>query len=85
MMYLGMNITTSPHATERVLRWPDKKRSKRLVKKMTARLGPQIHYRPAAIVTPWGMVVHPEIFAKLKNSFDSNQANVAPKPFGVTL
>jgi len=65
-MFGGMNVMVSLNATERVLRWPDKKRSRRLIKKLTKRLGPQICIRPAAFQTPMGLVVHPEIYAKLK-------------------
>ena len=64
--FAGMKVTVSLNATERVLRWPEKRRSKRLIKKMTKRLGPQVWMKPAAFQTPMGLVVHPEIYAELK-------------------
>ena len=62
----GMPITVSLNATQRVQNWPDKKRSKRLIKKLTKRLGPQFFDKPAAFKTPMGLVVHPEIYKQLK-------------------
>jgi hypothetical protein len=62
----GINVTVSLNATKRVENWPNKKRSRRLVKKMTKKRGPQITYEPAAFETPFGFVVHPDIYAKMK-------------------
>ena len=65
--FSGVTVTVSLHATERVLRWPDKKRSRRLIKKMTKKRGPQVWMKPAAFNTPMGLVVHPEIYGRLRN------------------
>lgn len=62
-----MKVTVSLNATEPYENWPSKKRSRRLIKKMTKKRGPQIMYRPAAFQTPFGLIVHPEIYAKLRN------------------
>lgn len=64
---LGVKVVVSRNATKLVYHWPDKKRSRRLVKKMTKRLGPQVSVEPAAYTMADGrMVVHPEIYAELK-------------------
>jgi len=65
-MFGGMKVTVSTAATKEVIRWPVKKRSRRLHKKMTARLGQQIVREPCALTTPFGLIVHPEIYAALK-------------------
>lgn len=62
----GTKIIVSVNATERAERWPVKRRSKRLHKKLTKLRGPQFHDKPAALQTPFGLVVHPEIYAKLQ-------------------
>lgn len=65
-MFGGVNITVSIHAVERKENWPNKRRSKRLIKKLTKLRGPQITYAPCAFKTPLGLVVHPTIYAQLK-------------------
>lgn len=62
----GTKIIVSVNATERAERWPVKRRSKRLHKKLTKLLGPQFYEKPAVFQTPFGLVVHPEIYAELK-------------------
>ena len=64
--FSGVNITVSVNATERVLRWPEKKRSRRLHKKLTKRLGPQVWNKPAAFQMPMGIVMHPDLYAEIK-------------------
>lgn len=65
-MFGAIRIQVSAHALSRRENWPSKPRSKRLTKKLTKKLGPQITYEPAAIETPFGMIVHPEVYRKLK-------------------
>jgi len=62
----GVNISVSQHSTKEQINWPIKKRSRRLHKKMTKRLGPQITRVPCAFMTTTGMIVHPDIYAQLK-------------------
>ena len=64
--FSGVSITVSANATERVLRWPEKKRSRRLHKKLTKRLGPQVWNKPVAFRTPMGIVMHPDLYEELK-------------------
>jgi hypothetical protein len=59
-------IIVSIVATQRAERWPVKRRSNRLHKKLTKLRGPQFYDKPGAIQTPSGLVVHPEIYAELK-------------------
>lgn len=65
---IGTKIIVSQHATKEQVNWPIKKRSRRLHKKMTKRLGQQITIVPCAFQTPMGMVVHPLIFEKLRKA-----------------
>lgn len=69
----AMKITVSANAIERVVRWPEKNRSKRLHKKMTKRLGEQYIYKPAALKTPFGMVMHPTIYESLKQRLEGEK------------
>ena len=62
----GTKIIVSVNATERAECWPVKRRSKRLHKKLTKLRGPQFYDKPGAIQTPFGLVVHPEVYAELK-------------------
>lgn len=65
-MLLGMKIIVSQHATELVTNWPEKRRSKRLVKKMTKKRGPQFSVKPTAYQVGGTMIVHPSILAALR-------------------
>ena len=65
--FMGLKIVVSQHATKLTYHWPDKKRSRRLIKKMTKRLGPQVTMEPCAYQMADGrMVVHPSIYAKMR-------------------
>lgn len=64
---MGINFMVTDHAVKRVEHWPDKKRSRRLQKKMTKLYGPQYTEEPAAYHMADGrMIVHPKIYAALK-------------------
>lgn len=64
--FMGTKIVVSQHATKLTYHWPDKKRSKRLIKKMTKRLGPQTTMEPCAYQMADGrMAVHPSIYAQM--------------------
>ena len=65
--YGGMQIVVSGNATKLVYHWPEKKRSRRLIKKLTKLRGPQVTTEPAAYTMADGrMVVHPAIYQKLR-------------------
>ena len=65
--FAGMQSVISQHATKLVYHWPEKKRSRRLIKKLTKLRGPQVTTEPASYIMADGrMVVHPSIFDALK-------------------
>jgi hypothetical protein len=65
--FSGVPFVVSGRAVKQTIHWPVKQRSKRLHKKLTKRLGPQVAYEPAAYRMADGrMVVHPTIYAQLK-------------------
>jgi hypothetical protein len=71
--FMGVNIVVSQHATKLVYHWPEKKRSRRLIKKLTKLRGPQITTEPASYVMADGrMVVHPSILDALKKQSRGN-------------
>lgn len=66
-MYASVPFVISQHATKMVYHWPDKQRSRRLIKKLTKLRGPQVTVEPAAYRMADGrMVVHPVIYAQMK-------------------
>ena len=64
-MIAGMKITVSTAAVERVENYPNRARSNRLQKKMWRKYGPQSYDKPCALKTPFGIVVHPDLYPKL--------------------
>lgn len=64
---LGMRIHVSKTCVEVRENWPAKKRSRRLEKKLTKRLGPRVEHVPAAYVFKGVLVVHPEIYQQMKD------------------
>ena len=69
---IGVQMAVSPHATQVVYNWPDKKRSRRLIKKLTKLRGPQITTKPCAYRMADGrMVIHPSLFAALQKGGDA--------------
>jgi len=73
--YAGIPFVVSQHATKTVFHWPDKERSRRLIKKLTKLRGPQVTYEPAAYQMPDGrMVMHPDIYARLQKQSHDAQA-----------
>lgn len=66
----GLKIVVSVHAVERKYGWParhkETRRSARLYKKLSKKFGPQYVEKPCALKTPFGLVVHPEIYQALK-------------------
>jgi hypothetical protein len=65
---IGINFVVSEMAVQTVFNWPDVKRSRRLHKKLTKLLGPQISYKPASYQMADGrMVIHPALFKALKD------------------
>lgn len=68
--FMGLKITVSPHATELIRLFPDAKRTKRGRRRLLAKYGkrfPGLQRRiPCALKTPFGLVVHPDIYAELK-------------------
>jgi len=64
--FMGMNVVVSGHATKLTYHWPIKTRSRRLIKKMTKRRGPQITTEPCAYQMADGrMIVHPSIYRQM--------------------
>lgn len=63
---LGMEIIVSPACVEVVENWPKKRRSRRLEKKLIKKLGPQSVLRPSVFLLQGKMIVHPEIYEKIK-------------------
>lgn len=61
----GMRVTVSPHATEEYTLFPDRKRTKRGMRRLRARYGTLKRRRPCAFQTPMGLVVHPDIYREL--------------------
>lgn len=69
MMFAGIKVIVSPYATTEVRHWPQKKRSKRLIKKLTKLRGPEITQEPGYFMMgPDMMVMHPEAYKYLKES-----------------
>lgn len=66
--FAGLQITVSEHAVAKTLNWSEKKRSRRLHKKMTKRLGPQWTYTPTSYRMGNVIVCHPTIYSRLKAS-----------------
>ncbi|MEH7827625.1 hypothetical protein [Gemmobacter denitrificans] len=62
----AVKIIISKHATKQIENWPNKPRSRRLVKKLTKLRGPQITYKPCAIRTAMGLIVQPAIYDQLR-------------------
>lgn len=73
--YNGVKLIVSVHATEEAWRWPKKKRSRRLVKKMTKKYGPQIYRKPCMYMTPFGLVMHPDIYRQMKNKMEASSTS----------
>lgn len=66
MRYNGLKIIVSQNAMQLLYNWPDKPRSKRMIKKMTKRLGPQIYFKPTSYLMGDSLIVHPDILAELR-------------------
>lgn len=65
-MLNGMKITVSENATEEFHIFPDRKRTKRGERRFRAKYGSDIRRRPCAFKTPFGLIVHPKIWAQLR-------------------
>jgi hypothetical protein len=77
-MFQGVPFVVSQHATKTVFHWPDKERSRRLIKKLTKLRGPQVTYEPAAYQMADGrMVMHPTIYARLLQQSDHAKGGAA--------
>lgn len=77
-MYAGVSVVISQHATKQVYNWPNKPRSRRLIKKLTKLRGPQVTYEPAAYRMADGrMVVHPAIYAQMKQQSNDAKGGAA--------
>ena len=67
MKLMGVAFVVSNNATKLVYHWPNKKRSRRLIKKLTKLRGPQITREPCAYQMADGrMVIHPAIYTQLR-------------------
>jgi hypothetical protein len=61
----GLPVIVSEAATEVKIHWPFKNRSKRLHKKLTKRLGPQVTQQPTSYRMGNRLVIHPYLYAEL--------------------
>ena len=68
----GVRITLSADVLKRVRVWPEKKRSRRLIKKMTEKRGPEFIDKPAIYQTPIGFVCHPSLYQSLKEAINGS-------------
>ena len=67
----GVNITVSEYAYEMVPIFPYKKRTKRRVRRTRAKYGRIDRMNPLIFETPHGFVLHPKLYADLKNRTQS--------------
>ena len=64
--FSGVKIIQSSGCYEMVPLFPDKKRSKRRDRRVRGKYGRLDRMNPLAYQTPMGMVMHPILYAKLK-------------------
>lgn len=62
----GTKVVVSDHAYEMVPIFPDKPRTKRRIRRTRGKYGRTDRMNPLAYQTPFGLVVHPKIYAALK-------------------
>ena len=64
----GLRVIVSEHAQESFRIFPDKKRTKRRMRRLRGKWGSEYRVRPMAYRTPHGLVCHPSIAAKLREA-----------------
>jgi len=64
--FVGMKITVSHEAYEMVPIFPDKPKTKRRLRRTRGRFGRVDRMNPLAFKTPFGLVMHPILYKKLK-------------------
>lgn len=64
--FAGTRVTTSAECYEMVPIFPDKKRSKRRMRRTRGRFGRLDRMQPTAYQTPYGLVMHPMLYDRLK-------------------
>ena len=64
--FSGVKITQSSACYEMVPLFPDKKRSKRRDRRVRGKYGRLDRMNPLTYKTPFGFVMHPILYAKLK-------------------
>lgn len=64
--YAGLKVIVSAAALTIIRNWPDKRRSKRLIKKMTKKYGPEVTSSPTSYQMGNTLIVHPVLYAELK-------------------
>ena len=69
--FSGVKITQSNACYEMIPIFPDKKRSKRRDRRVRGKYGRLDRMNPLAYNTPHGMVMHPTLYAKLKQRVPS--------------
>lgn len=62
----GVKITVSDQCYEMVPIFPDKPRTKRRMRRTRGRFGRLDRMNPLAYKTPFGIVMHPILYARLK-------------------
>ncbi len=73
--FMGMPVFVSTMATELRPRFPDKKRTKRRVRRVVGRYGSWMVRRPGAWRVGPSLVVHPEVFHQLQLHSRQNAAH----------
>ena len=66
--FSGVKVTQSNACYEMVPLFPDKKRTKRRNRRVLGKYGRLDRMNPLAYNTPFGMVMHPILYAKLKSA-----------------
>lgn len=74
--YQGMPVVVSEHATHTGPRFPDKKRTKRRMRRVIGRYGSWEVTRPIAFQLEGNLVVHPRIADRLRR--EAREASAGP-------
>ena len=74
-MLPGTTITVSDQCYEMTPIFPDKPRTKRRLRRTRGRFGRLDRLQPMAFQTPYGLVVHPSIYAKLQLQYGASRSH----------
>jgi hypothetical protein len=76
--YGGLQIFVSSHCTEEVCRFPDKKRTKRRMRRVIGKYGSWKVRRPAAYRAGPALYVHPVIYDQMRRELAENGRTKQP-------